>query len=212
MDKIFGKPFRFELSCGGTLFISLFLNGILFILYEAKRCQQTILATNFHLRFHKLLEIYQIIKEILTRVLPIMILIISNLVICLKVKRSHQNSKKNESISVSVHHSRSKTRKKSFQERQLTNMSIFVAVLYVSTTVPMIFAFPGLLFKDTSTPVYKTYAALSNILELVQCSFRFAIYVCFTRKFRDRLLCLFSEKKYSSLTQKRRDMTTRNVD
>ncbi len=188
MEKVFSKRSRFELSCSGALFSALILNAFLFFLYEAKYCQRTILPTNFYKQFYKLLEIYQILYEMLTRVFPILILILSNLLICLIVKKSHQKSKRNESIKIS------KAKKKSVQEAQLTNMSIFVTVLYVSTTVPMIFAFPGLLFKDTNTYVYKTYAALSNILELIQCSFRFAIYVCFTTQFRNSLRSLLVKK------------------
>ena len=191
MGKAFSRPLRFEFSCSGALLSAVILNAFLFFLYEAKHCQQTILPTEFYKQFQKLLEIYQIVYEILTRVLPIMILIFSNLLICFKVKQSRQKSKRIESFK------KTKSKKKSVQEAQLTNMSIFVAVLYVSTTVPMIFAFPGLLFKNTNSQVYKTYAALSNILELIQCSFRFAIYVCFTTQFRNSLRSLLTTKKTS---------------
>lgn len=80
------------------------------------------------------------------------------------------------------------------QDNQLTQMTIFVAILYTATTIPMVFAFPGLIFKDTSTPVYKTYAAWSNILELIQCSFRFLIYICFTTQFRQAIFKMLNIK------------------
>jgi len=121
MEKVFSKRSRFELSCSGALFSALILNAFLFFLYEAKYCQRTILPTNFYKQFYKLLEIYQILYEMLTRVFPILILILSNLLICLIVKKSHQKSKRNESIKIS------KAKKKSVQEAQLTNMSIFVS-------------------------------------------------------------------------------------
>ena len=85
------------------------------------------------------------------------------------------------------------TMKRNRSENQLTWMTIAVAVLYSASSIPMVFAYPGLLFsaEQTQTQTYKLYAVLVNILELIQCSFRFLIYFCFTTQFRLKFYELF---------------------
>lgn len=197
MNRIFKKPSRFESSCIIALLLAIFFNSCLFFLYEAKYCSVTIQPTRFSLEMYRFLHYYQIFKEIVTRVVPIIILIISNVFLIFVVKKSREKIRK-KSISASAS-TTGKQSKKPMQESQLTKMTIFVAILYIATVTPMIFAFPGLVFKDMSTPAYKTYAALSNILELIQCSCRFVIYICFTSNFRDSLLNMFKLNYYSNL-------------
>lgn len=84
--------------------------------------------------------------------------------------------------------------KRTRQEHQLTWMTICVAILYVATTLPMVFAYPGIIFSAEQTVLltYKLYAATVNILELFQCSFRFLIYLCFMTQFRQMIFQMFS--------------------
>lgn len=197
MKSIFRKKTRFDLACTVAVCIAIFINSLLFFLYEAKYCHPTIEKTKFFKDMFKFLYVYQIFKEIVTRVAPITILVISNVILILIVKKSREKTRKK---SISTVPNRSKgMNKRPIQENQLTKMTIFVSTLYIATVTPMIFAFPGLVFSDTETKVYKTYAALANILELLQCSCRFVIYICFTRPFRDCLFDMFNYKRYFSL-------------
>ena len=196
MESIFKKSSRFESTCIVALFLALFFNVCLFFLYEAKYCSSSIQPTQFSLERHVLLHYYQIFKEIATRVVPIVVLIISNVFLMLRVKKSRDKVRKK---SLNAQALSARNSKKPMQETQLTKMTIFVAILYIATTVPMMFAYPGLVFKDMSTPAYKTYAAWSNILELIQCSSRIVIYICFTSNFRDALINMFKITTYSNL-------------
>lgn len=87
--------------------------------------------------------------------------------------------------------------KRNRQENQLTWMTIFVGILYSATSIPMVFAYPGLIFSSEQIGQhhYKIYALLVNILELIQCSFRFLIYFCFTTQFRQGFYKLIGFKK-----------------
>jgi hypothetical protein len=77
-------------------------------------------------------------------------------------------------------------KKRARQDSQLTVMTVIVAFTYSICSVPMIFAYPGLVFKSQAlySTTYKVYAAAVNILALSQSAFRFLIYFCFTTKFR----------------------------
>ena len=86
-----------------------------------------------------------------------------------------------------------KANKRNRQENQLTWMTVAVAILYLASSIPMVFAYPGIVFsaEQTNTRLYKMYAVLVNILELIQCSFRFFIYFSFTKQFRDVLFRVY---------------------
>ena len=204
------KPSRYYLSCACVVALAVLVNLCLFFLYDAKYCRSSIVATPFLIKWTFFIDIYQIIKEVITRVLPLIILIICNVILICIVKKSRNKMKKkrekksddaqakccsclrsrnaNQTDKAKEKHGKmqqaSTVKRKVNQDNQLTLMTIFVAILYTASTIPMVFAFPGLIFKETQTQTYKTYAAWSNILELIQCSFRSIIYVCFTTQFR----------------------------
>ncbi|CAF1103153.1 unnamed protein product [Adineta steineri] len=89
---------------------------------------------------------------------------------------------RNTSIPMSAS-SRMHTRKQQ-QERQLTIMLIWLSTLYLCGQIPMLFAYPGFIFKDTSKPSYKYYALVVNVLELTTYLANFFIYVRFTTQFQ----------------------------
>lgn len=211
------KPSRYYLSCACVLALAVLANLCLFFLYDAKYCRSSIMPTQFLTNWQFYIDIYQVFKEIITRVLPLIVLIISNVILICIVKKSRNKMRKKRdkkrtdevaskcSLCLCVRKSNTETnnskskqqpvtvKRKVNQDNQLTLMTIFVAILYTASTIPMVFAFPGLIFKgeQLSSPVYKTYAAWSNILELTQCSFRCIIYVCFTTQFRQGSLFHF---------------------
>lgn len=247
------KPSRYYLSCVCVLVLAIIFNLCLFFLYDAKYCESTIVPSRLNNPNMKLiLETYQIFKEIITRVLPLIILIISNVILICIVKKSRKkmrqnrdkNSRRDATIAnhdnnnnnsnnnkdkyknwlcfcfqnrsdlstqqqklnqASTSSSSSKPKRRvNNQDNQLTLMTICVAILYTASTIPMVFAFPNLIFKgpQLSSPMYKTYAAWSNILELIQCSFRSIIYVCFTTQFREALIKLFATKQANEVNNR----------
>lgn len=75
---------------------------------------------------------------------------------------------------------------------------IFLGILYSATSLPMVFAYPGLIFsvEQIQADYYKIFALLVNILELIQCSVvRFLIYFCFTTQFREVFYKLIGFKR-----------------
>jgi len=207
------KPSRYYLSCAIVLALAVLVNLCLFFLYDAKYCRSSIIPTQFLVKWTFFIDIYQIFKEIITRVLPLIILIISNVILIFIVKKSRNKMRKKRerksdeteakccSCLCSGHVNEtgntkkpqpSTVKRKVNQDNQLTLMTIFVAILYTASTIPMVFVFPGVIFKgeQLASPIYKTYAAWSNILELIQCSFRSIIYVCFTTQFRQGKLAI----------------------
>lgn len=210
------KPSRYYISCVCVVLLSVLFNLCLFFLFEAKFCYSSIVPSDFFSKMKAFLDVYQIFKEIITRVLPLIILIISNVILICIVKKSRKKMRKNRdknhkkemkskcSFITSLCQAKKQptkrvtNKRKVNQDNQLTLMTIFVAILYTATTIPMVFAFPGLIFQNTQSTVYKTYAAWSNILELIQCSFRFIIYICFTTQFRLAVVKMFTFKTESS--------------
>ncbi|CAF1652693.1 unnamed protein product, partial [Adineta ricciae] len=85
------------------------------------------------------------------------------------------------------HVSSSSTRmhvRKQQQERQLTIMLVWLSTLYLCGQIPMLFAYPNFVFKDTSRASYKYYALVVNVLELTTYLANFFIYVKFTTQFQ----------------------------
>ncbi len=74
--------------------------------------------------------------------------------------------------------------RKQQQERQLTIMLIWLSTLYLCGQIPMLFAYPNFVFKDTSKSSYKYYALVVNLLELMTYMANFFIYVRFTTQFQ----------------------------
>jgi hypothetical protein len=74
--------------------------------------------------------------------------------------------------------------RKQQQERQLTIMLVWLSTLYLCGQIPMLFAYPNFVFKDTSKPSYKYYALVVNLLELTTYLANFFIYVKFTKQFQ----------------------------
>jgi hypothetical protein len=74
--------------------------------------------------------------------------------------------------------------RKQQQERQLTIMLIWLSTLYLCGQIPMLFAYPNFVFKDTSKPSYKYYALVVNLLELTTYLANFFIYLRFTTQFQ----------------------------
>ncbi|CAF1133392.1 unnamed protein product [Rotaria sordida] len=74
--------------------------------------------------------------------------------------------------------------KKQQQERQLTIMLVWLSTLYLCGQIPMLFAYPNFVFKDTSKPSYKYYAVVVNLLELTTYLANFFIYIRFTSQFQ----------------------------
>ena len=232
------KPSRYYLSCVCVLVLAIIFNLCLFFLYDAKYCESTIVPSRLNnANMKRILDNYQIFKEIITRVLPLIILIISNVILICIVKNRDRNSRRDATIAnhninnkdkfknwlcfcfqnrsdlstqrqqsnqASKSSSSKPKRKVNNQDNQLTLMTICVAILYTASTIPMVFAFPNLIFKDLqlSSPIYKTYAAWSNILELIQCSFRSIIYVCFTTQFREALIKMFVTKQANEVNNR----------
>ena len=219
--KLF-KPSRYYMSCFIVLGISIIFNIANFFLYGVELCQNHLQPRPFIMT--KLWTIYGYIKEVITRILPIIALIIANIILIFIVRTSRKRMRKNLKITVDspdgkkitiqnifcCKKSNNKRTKKGSQEfvemndnliksqgnkrnrqdNQLTWMTIFVAVLYTASSLPMVFAYPGIIFsaEETMRLNYKIYAAWVNILESIQCSFRFLIYFCFTTQFRIVLL------------------------
>ncbi len=74
--------------------------------------------------------------------------------------------------------------RKQQQEKQLTVMLVWLSTLYLCGQIPMLFAYPNFVFKDTSKSSYKYYALVVNILELTTYLANFFIYVKFTSQFQ----------------------------
>jgi hypothetical protein len=74
--------------------------------------------------------------------------------------------------------------RKQQQERQLTIMLVWLSTLYLCGQIPMLFAYPNFVFKDTNKPSYKYYAIVVNLLELTTYMANFFIYVRFTTQFQ----------------------------
>ena len=74
--------------------------------------------------------------------------------------------------------------RKQQQERQLTIMLVWISTLYLCGQIPMLFAYPNFVFKDTSQPSYKYYALVVNLLELITYLANFFIYIKFTTQFQ----------------------------
>lgn len=209
------------MSCVIVMILALVFNLVNFFLYKIEFCKSDLIPRSFTM--HRWWSIYGYARELLTRVMPIILLVIANIILIGIVRSSRNRMKKNrgnnsaamtkqqsvnnqENIEfidknggnkdqkatiIDIQSSSTGANKKpavsrNRQENQLTTMTIFVAIMYVISSIPMVFAYPGLLFsaEQTTTKTYKFYAALVNILELLQCSFRFLIYFCFTTQFR----------------------------
>jgi hypothetical protein len=86
--------------------------------------------------------------------------------------------------------------KRNRNDSQLTHMIICVAFFYCISSIPMVVAYPGILFStaEIHKTFYKIYSSISNILELMQCSLRFLIYFCFTTQFRSVFYQLYGRK------------------
>ncbi|CAF1353826.1 unnamed protein product [Rotaria sp. Silwood1] len=74
--------------------------------------------------------------------------------------------------------------RKQQQERQLTIMLVWISTLYLCGQIPMLFAYPNFLFKDTNLSSYKYYAVVVNLLELTTYFANFFIYIRFTSQFQ----------------------------
>lgn len=227
------KPSRYYLSCFSVFFVAIISNIANFFLYEIELCKS---VTTRSFTTESWWAIYGLVKEFVTRILPIVLLIIFNIILICIVKSSRKRmnesvnfniskrSKANKKISLincmtSTHNKselrnetpetnkkllRNPVNKRNRQENQLTWMTIFVAILYSFSSIPMVFAYPGLIFKaeQTQTNGYKMYAVLVNILELLQCSFRFLIYYCFTTKFRQVFHIMYGLEKNNKSSEK----------
>ena len=130
--------------------------------------------------------VFGYIKEILMRVVPIFLLTGANALLIYTVKMSRKRMEKNiknKTVNDAVD---AAANRRSRQDNQLTYMTIVVALMYSICSIPMVFAYPGLVFnnEDLVTKKYRIYAAMVNTLELMQSSFRFIIYYSFTTQFR----------------------------
>lgn len=74
--------------------------------------------------------------------------------------------------------------RKQHQEKQLTIMLIWISTLYLCGQIPMLFAYPNFVFKDTSKSIYKYYALVVNFLELITYLANFFIYIKFTTQYQ----------------------------
>ncbi|CAF5152755.1 unnamed protein product, partial [Rotaria magnacalcarata] len=74
--------------------------------------------------------------------------------------------------------------RKQQQEKQLTIMLVWISTLYLCGQIPMLFAYPNFVFKETNKPAYKYYALVVNLLELITYLANFCIYIKFTTQFR----------------------------
>jgi hypothetical protein len=252
------KPSRYYLSVALVVAIAFASNIVNLFLFKIEFCKNNLQPRGILMQSWWV--IYGYVKEVLTRIVPILLLILANIMLICIVRSSrkrmkestsfgtnnnknklsvasgknHQNRRSvfektttcccpcvgkknsrdsivlnpNETVELTNNNNNNNSRmsstpvvtappqsatKKNRQESQLTVMTIVVAVLYCVTSIPMVFAFPGLVFsaEQTQTKMYKMYAVLVNILELVQCSFRFLIYFCFTTQFRHVLYKMF---------------------
>ncbi|CAF0747372.1 unnamed protein product [Rotaria sp. Silwood1] len=74
--------------------------------------------------------------------------------------------------------------RKQQQEKQLTIMLVWLSTLYLCGQIPMLFAYPNFVFKDTNKTSYKYYALVVNLLELITYLANFFIYIKFTTQFQ----------------------------
>ncbi|CAF2418630.1 unnamed protein product [Rotaria sp. Silwood2] len=74
--------------------------------------------------------------------------------------------------------------RKQQQEKQLTIMLVWLSTLYLCGQIPMLFAYPNFVFKDTSKSSYKYYALVVNLLELITYLANFFIYIKFTTQYQ----------------------------
>jgi hypothetical protein len=74
--------------------------------------------------------------------------------------------------------------RKQQQEKALTIMLVWLSTLYLCGQIPMLFAYPNFVFKDTNKASYKYYALIVNLLELITYLANFFIYVKFTTQFQ----------------------------
>ena len=63
-------------------------------------------------------------------------------------------------------------------------MLVWLSTLYLCGQIPMLFAYPNFVFKDTSKASYKYYALVVNLLELITYLANFFIYVKFTTQYQ----------------------------
>jgi hypothetical protein len=268
------KPSRFYLSCMVVIAIAFASNIINLFLFKIEFCKNNLQPRAILMQSWWV--VYGYVKEVLTRIVPILLLIMANIMLICIVRSSrkrmkestsfgaHKNSKlsaahsrqarpplfekttgrccacfkksavERDSVALNAHETVELTvsararanptpavtatapqsaTKKNRQESQLTVMTIVVAVLYCVTSIPMVFAFPGLVFsaEQTQTKMYKMYAVLVNILELVQCSFRFLIYFCFTTQFRHVLYKMFGYEYANRAKRMSPDMSIVNA-
>jgi hypothetical protein len=206
--KLFKKS-RYYISCVIVVLISIVFNFLYFFLYEVHLCS---LSTR---EFTKTIywKTYGYVKEVLMRVVPIVLLTGANGLLIYTVKMSRkrmQNSRKNSNAIIKSEIIDIAANKRSRQDLQLTVMTIIVAAMYSICSVPMVFAYPGLVFDEPqlSTKFYRIYAASVNILELIQSSFRFIIYYSFTTQFRNIFLNRYFNFFNSSCNKQSSNSTT----
>ena len=212
----FFKPSRYYLSCILIFILAISFNIINFFFAKIGLCKP---LQNSSFMGSSWFSIYSFIKEALVRVIPIIILIIANIALIIIVKNS-RNRMKSKSVTKSVEETntnccvcwtstegneptrpeatksliKSQANKRNRQDNQLTLMTICVAILYIACSLPMIFVFPGVIFKgkaELESSIYKHLAAICNSLQLFQCSFRFFVYYFFTTQFRLELRKIF---------------------
>lgn len=185
--KLFKKS-RYYVSCVIAVIISIIFNFLYFFLYEVAICspiipRKIIVDTVFW-------TVFGYIKETLMRILPIILLTGANSLLIYTVKMSRRRMQKslnskipsinnNDAVDAAAH-------RRSRQDNQLTVMTIIVALMYSICSIPMVFAYPGLVFQNEEllSKKYRIYAAMVNTLELMQSSFHFIIYYSFTTQFR----------------------------
>ena len=180
------KPSRYYLSCVIVIGLAVVLNTVNFFLYKAELCNNHISPRDFV--NSSWWAFYGYAKETLTRILPIILLIIANIALVIIVRNSRNKMRKSVNFQPKVIESKTvqnrkytnkcncfgkgnkepsnksssepikpvdssatlaKTQKsnRNRQENQLTWMTIAVAILFLVTSIPMVFAYPGLFFR-----------------------------------------------------------------
>nr|QVK45822.1 G protein-coupled receptor [Proales similis] len=222
-SKLF-SPLRFNISCVAVLIIAVGMNVIDFFTHPVVNCAPTAHPISTGQAY----IVFNYIRQIMTRLFPIGLLVAANVVIISTVQQSRNRmkkklpsssasqstkEKKEESKSAgedganekeaadTANKAKKETKKKSSKkDNQLTYMAICVAFIYIMGSIPMIIVYPNIIFKGEATrqDYYRVLAACANVLELSQSCLRFVIYFSFTTQFRVLFYKFYLRKEVAS--------------
>ncbi|CAK9301249.1 unnamed protein product [Gordionus sp. m RMFG-2023] len=160
-----------------------------------------------------LLYIYLWLKEILSSILPMILLCYFNYRISLSfanmmkkkkviaIEKSVGSAIGTVSSGVDNSAEGKKVQTVSTEDRELTSLMIGIVIVYFAANIPMSLHFILAILKPSlySTKPFMGYLHLTNILAMVHSSANFYIYLYFNKSFRRILLDMFSFNKHHKL-------------